>query len=119
MKKNKNKQGFTLLEIMIVVAIIGLLATIAIPAFMTARTKSQSNVCISALRQISSAKEQWALTTFKRDGYVIEDADRQGVDGIDSFIKGGEPSCPADGTIIYQPVGTNPTCDKDGHVLAH
>lgn len=55
------KSGFTLVEIMIVVAIIGLLATIAIPNFMRARTKSQQNACISNLRQIDGAVQQWAL----------------------------------------------------------
>jgi prepilin-type N-terminal cleavage/methylation domain-containing protein len=117
MRNNKRKQGFTLLEIMLVVAIIGLLAAIAIPAFLTARSRSQTNVCISNLRQINSAKEQWALIAAKRNGATIDASDKAGEDGIDSYIKGGEPSCPADGTYTYQPVGTDPTCDKDGHVL--
>lgn len=55
------KKGFTLVEIMIVVAIIGLLAAIAIPSFMRARTTSQANACINNLRQIESAKDQYAL----------------------------------------------------------
>jgi prepilin-type N-terminal cleavage/methylation domain-containing protein len=60
MQKSK-KSGFTLVEIMIVVAIIGLLAAIAIPSFVNARTKSQTNACINNLRQISGAKDQYAL----------------------------------------------------------
>ena len=59
--KTSRKSGFTLVEIMIVVAIIGLLAAIAIPNFVRARSTSQMNACINNLRQIDSAKQQWAL----------------------------------------------------------
>jgi prepilin-type N-terminal cleavage/methylation domain-containing protein len=53
--------AFTLVEIMIVVAIIGLLATIAVPNWVHARTNSQQNACINNLRQIDAAKQQWGL----------------------------------------------------------
>ena len=58
---HRHKAGFTLVEIMIVVAIIGLLAAIGIPNFVRARQTSQTNACINNLRIIDQAKQQWAL----------------------------------------------------------
>ena len=57
----KNKKGFTLVEIMIVVAIIALLAAIAVPSFMNARTKSMQSSCQNNLRLIDGAVQQYAL----------------------------------------------------------
>src|ERR1700685_2039126 len=62
-KRRISRDGFTLIEIMIVVAIIGLLAAIAIPNFIHARATSQANACINNLRQIDGAKQTWALET--------------------------------------------------------
>ena len=72
MKKATAKRGFTLIEIMLVVGVIGMLCTMAIPAFVKARTNSQESVCISNLRQVHSAKEQWAMINNKPDGASVE-----------------------------------------------
>ncbi len=61
------KSGFTLVEVMIVVAIIGLLAAIAIPNFIKARTNSQKNACIASMKQIDGAKATWALENKKNN----------------------------------------------------
>jgi prepilin-type N-terminal cleavage/methylation domain-containing protein len=59
------RSGFTLVEIMIVCALIGMLATIAIPNWVRARTQSQKSTCINNLRQIDAAVQQWALDNNK------------------------------------------------------
>ena len=72
---NKRRAGFTLVEIMIVVAIIALLAAIAVPGFLRARKRSQASRIINDLRLIDSAVDQYAIETNRTSGFTVEVAD--------------------------------------------
>lgn len=106
---------------MIVVAIIGLLAAIAIPNFVKARATSQANACINNLRQIDAAANQFALEAKLTTGTAITFPT-----DLTPYIKlnavSSLPACPAGGTYNDPSVGAAPTCSlgstvTPGHVL--
>jgi prepilin-type N-terminal cleavage/methylation domain-containing protein len=112
--KDSRPAGFTLVEIMIVVAIIGLLAAIAIPNFVKARATSQANACINNLRKIDDAASQFAIEKGKKTGDDITLTT-----DLTPYIKmnsaGSLPPCPAGGTYAC----TNPTCTLSTLTPAH
>jgi len=100
---------------MIVVAIIGLLAAIAIPNFVKARATSQANACINNLRQIDAAAQEFALERGKK----TSDAITYPTD-LTPYIKlnatGVIPPCPAGGSYNDATVGVNPSCSLSSNV---
>lgn len=107
------KGGFTLIEIMIVVAIIAMLAAIAIPNIARARQDAQRQACIMNLKAIDAAKEAWAAANQKSDGDPVD------VDGVNKYL-GKIPKCPAGGKYDYGVVGQPPVCSRTdlGHILS-
>lgn len=110
----QRSHGFTLVEIMIVVAIIGLLAAIAVPNFVRARSKAQQNACINNLKQMDGAKAQWAIENKKVDSDAVTTSD------ITPYLKGSVmPQCPSSGAYAVTTVSAIPTCTLStaGHTL--
>jgi type II secretion system protein G len=107
MRNNRAVQrGFTLLEIMVVVFILGVLVTIAVPSWMNARARAQARTCSANLRQIHQAKEMYALANRLQNGAPVQMSDL-----VPQYLQ-AEPFCPAGSGAAYtvNPVGTDPTC---------
>jgi len=119
----KKDAGFTLIEIMIVVLIIAILLAIAIPNFLRARETSRAKSCQANMRQVETAKEQWAMDNKKAATDTPTAADL-----VTEYMRGTEdtlPTCPSSGTYTIANMSTRPTCsigangagDYDDHVL--
>jgi prepilin-type N-terminal cleavage/methylation domain-containing protein len=110
-----SRAGFTLVEIMIVVAIIGLLAAIAIPNYAKARADVQARTCINNLNKIDAVACQFALENGKKNGDAINYPS-----DLTPYLKlnqaGGIPGCPAGGAYTENAVGISPTCSLGGTV---
>jgi prepilin-type N-terminal cleavage/methylation domain-containing protein len=112
--------GFTMVELMIVAAVIGMLAAIAIPSLVRARTESQVNACINNLRQIDDASQEWALDTHQAPTATVAFTD------IQPYLK-SSVTCPSAGdsgtfasSYTLSTVSNKPVCKyfPATHVLA-
>lgn len=108
-----DQRGFTLLEILIVLGILGLLLVIALPNWIKSRTTTQKDICIENLQQIETAKQLWAIET---NAPKDEEPDEADLVGPDLYLK-SIPLCPAGGEYDYMPVNERATCTVEGHVF--
>jgi prepilin-type N-terminal cleavage/methylation domain-containing protein len=110
--------GFTIVELMIVLAIIAIMLAIAIPNYTKSREESHRNSCIVNLRQINSAIDQWVIENKIATGTVPSGADE---DEIYAYLKGAKPKCPSGGIYTIHAVGDidQVTCSLTdrGHTL--
>jgi len=116
-RRLRSRKGFTLVEIMIVVAIIGLLIAIALPNFVKARNTAREKLCFNNLRLVGHAAEQYIIDNNLADTTVVTTAQAT------EYMKGGMPTCPSAGvyTIASETVAGNsgPTVDCSIHGTYH
>ncbi len=91
----RRRAGFTLVEIMIVVAIIALLAAIAVPSFLRARKRSQASTILESLRNVDAAVDQYAIETQKRTGQAVAWAD------VQNYLKRDTPIYASGGKDLF------------------
>lgn len=102
----RSNKGFTLVEIMIVVAIIGILIAIAVPSFLRAREISRRNACQENQSKVDGAKQQWALENNEPGTATPAWGD---LVGNDSYIR-KSPECPSSGTYTIGSLSVDPSC---------
>lgn len=112
-------RGFTLVEIMIVVAIIAIALSIAIPNYLTMSSTSKRTVCINNIKKLAGAVDQYVIENNVDVGTKLSSAQEDEV--YSKYIRGGVPTCPSGGQYTIETIGSNPqvrcTKEEDGHTL--
>ena len=109
----KNIKGFTLVEIMIVVAIIGIIIAIAVPAFLRARENSRGRACQENLAKIDGSKEQYGLEFKLGNGADITMTQliQPNLAAVGEGYLKKAPGCPANGSYTVGVLGADPSCN--------
>lgn len=114
----RGRKGYTLVEIMIVVAVLAILMSVAIPNYLKSGKTTSRNTCVSNLRQIDGAMEQWAMYNNIPAGTIPSPSQE---DDIYNYVDGGKPFCPAHGEYSLHSIGSHPqvtcSCEDEGHKL--
>ncbi len=111
-KRSDSHRGFTLTEIMIVVAIIGLLASVAVPNFLQARQAARRNACVNNLRLIQAAKDHYAIENNQGETVVPVAADISPYFRATPLDASGLPREPQGGAYTIAAVNVASTCDQ-------
>lgn len=111
----QRKKAFTLVELLIVIAVLGFIIAIAFPTYSLVRENSQKTICINNLKQIQGAIERWALENGIPEGRQPDE------EAVYNYIRGNAPRCPGGGEYIMEPIGSVPavrcTMEDRGHRL--
>ncbi|MDP3790196.1 MAG: prepilin-type N-terminal cleavage/methylation domain-containing protein [Candidatus Omnitrophota bacterium] len=114
-----SRGGFTLVEIMIVVAIVAIALSIAVPNYLTVSKVSRKTVCINNIKKIQAAVDEYAMERNIDSGIGL--TPQQEEDIYANYLRGGEPTCPSGGEYIIETIGSNPqvrcTREDEGHIL--
>ena len=115
------RSGFTLIEIMIVVAVIGLIAAIAMSNFMQARQRSQATLCSQMLERIDGAKVQAAFEFNLGDADTPTDAQLIGFlnEPVGTPVDGSDAFCPGQGVYTVNDMSRAPNCTLSAGVGVH
>ena len=106
------RKGFTLVEIMVVIFIIALLLSIAVPQWNRSRERTRRISCLTNLKSIDDAKSVIAIQEHLKNGDEVTEEEL-----VPAFLKGNSfPDCPSGGTYTIQPIGEEPECSIHGVV---